>query len=66
VRIARGLGIDVLDAQLDVSVSGALVKERDQDPSIVLNWIDHPNRKRFTCAHEIGHFVRRKDQPDEY
>jgi Zn-dependent peptidase ImmA (M78 family) len=21
---------------------------------------DHPNRQRFTCAHEIGHYLRRK------
>lgn len=66
VQIARRLGIDVLDARLDPDVSGALVKERGQDPTIVLNWQDSPNRKRFSCAHEIGHFVRRSDQPDEY
>jgi Zn-dependent peptidase ImmA (M78 family) len=66
VLIASALGIDVLDAHLDARVSGALVKERGQDPAILLNAEDHPNRKRFTCAHEIGHFVLRSDQPDEY
>ncbi len=66
VRIARGLGIRVVDAPLDNSVSGALVKEQGQDATILLNAGDSPNRKRFTCAHEIGHFVRRREQPDEY
>lgn len=66
VRIARRLGIDVVDAGLDTDVSAALVKEKGQDPTILLNWIDSPNRKRFSCAHEIGHFMRRSEQPDEY
>lgn len=66
VRIARRLGIDVLNARLDPDVSGALVKELGQDPVIVLNWHDSNNRKRFTCAHEIGHFVKRSDKPDDY
>ncbi len=66
VRIARQLGILVLDAQLDDNVSGALVKEIGHDPTILLNASDSPNRKRFTCAHELGHFVRRPDNPDSY
>lgn len=66
VRIARRLGIEVLDARLDPDVSGALVKELGQDPTIVLNWQDSSNRKRFSCAHEIGHFVKRSDQLDDY
>ena len=24
---------------------------------IGVNWLHHPNRQRFTIAHEIGHFV---------
>ena len=66
VQIARRLGIDVVDARLGPDVSGALVKERDQDPSIFLNALDSKNRKRFSCAHELGHFVRRKNDPDRY
>jgi Zn-dependent peptidase ImmA (M78 family) len=64
--IARTLGIDVLDGTLEKNVSGALFKRPGEDPQIILNTIDSPNRKRFTCAHEIGHFVRRSDNPDEY
>jgi Zn-dependent peptidase ImmA (M78 family) len=66
VRIARALGIQVVDAPLDDGISGALMKERDRDPRIVLNSRDSANRRRFTCAHELGHFVKRNDEPDEY
>lgn len=66
VRIAAALGIRVVKATLDPDMSGALVKELGKDAVIVLNAMDSPNRQRFTCAHEIGHFVKRSDKPDEY
>jgi Zn-dependent peptidase ImmA (M78 family) len=64
VQIAHSLGIDVLDARLDPDVYAALVKEEGQDPTILLNGIDSRNRKRFSCAHELGHFMRHSS--DEY
>jgi len=66
VRIAGTLGIRVVRAHLDPDMSGALVKELGKDPVILLNAADSPNRQRFSCAHEIGHFVRRSDKPEEY
>ena len=66
VRIARNLGIDVYQAHLDQNVYAALVKEPGQDPTILLNAIDSPNRQRFSCAHEIGHFMRHSDDEYEY
>jgi Zn-dependent peptidase ImmA (M78 family) len=66
VKIARTFGVRVRDADLDANVSGALVKERGHDPVILLNTVDSSNRRRFTCAHELGHFVRRSDEPEEY
>ncbi len=59
VRIARSMGVEVFDAHLEAAVSGAIVKERGEDPVILLNASDSRNRKRFSCAHEIGHYVRR-------
>ena len=32
----------------------------------MLNPNDGPNRRRFTCAHEIGHYVRRSEKAEEY
>lgn len=59
VTIAKRLEIDVQSGPLEPNVSGGLVKIAGRDPIILLNKSDHPHRKRFTCAHEIGHFVLR-------
>lgn len=66
VAIAREAGLRVLEAELDEKTLGALVKRPQQDPTILLNKGDGYNRKRFTCAHELGHFVRRSEEADEY
>src|SRR5579872_2579934 len=66
VQIARTLGIDVRQAVLSPDVSGALVKKLGEDPVILMNANDAPNRQRFTCAHELGHFVERGNDPDAY
>jgi Zn-dependent peptidase ImmA (M78 family) len=66
VAIARTAGLRVLEAPLDENTLGALVKQPGQDPTILLNEADSKNRRRFTCAHELGHFVRRSEEADEY
>jgi Zn-dependent peptidase ImmA (M78 family) len=66
VRMAKTLGIEVLDVDLNEDVSGALVKKEGYDPSILVSARDSWNRKRFTCAHELGHFIRRADEPEKY
>ena len=66
VRIATGLGIDVKDATLRENIAGAIIKKHGQDPVIVVNAADSPNRKRFTCAHELGHFVMHEEMPESY
>lgn len=66
IEIAHDLGIDVLEGPLDANVSAALIKRLGHDPQIVLNREDSRNRKRFSCAHELGHFYRRQDDQDQY
>ena len=66
VRIARALGINVVDANLAGDVAGAIVKEAGKDAVILVNETDNPNRKRFTVAHELGHFVQKSDDAFEY
>ena len=67
VRIARNLGVQVFDAPLSEDISGSLVKTAGADPVILLNRADSNSRRRFTCAHELGHFVRRSgDEQFEY
>lgn len=59
--IAGKYGIDVYETPLDDDVFALLVKEPGQDPLIALNESDGDNRKRFSCAHELGHFICRAD-----
>lgn len=61
VVIAKRLGLDVIVARLPDRLAGALIKEADKDPVILLSETDSKNRKRFTCAHELGHYVYRQE-----
>ncbi|MCW8125520.1 ImmA/IrrE family metallo-endopeptidase [Microbulbifer halophilus] len=65
VTIARHLGVEVLETHLPKDVSGALIKEVNEDPRIILETTDHSNRKRFSCAHELGHYASRVESDDE-
>ena len=40
-------------------MSGMLVKRPTEDPLIYVNAADSDVRQRFTCAHELGHYVAR-------
>jgi len=42
------------------TLSGALVKDSEDDFIIYVNNSDSDHRKRFTIAHEIGHFISYK------
>lgn len=64
-RLARGLGIDVRTVPMRADESGSITIMPDEQPVIRLNAADHENRQRFTCAHEIGHYVRRAAGPSE-
>lgn len=59
VLIAHQLGVRVHRVSLPANHSGALVKREGGDPVILLQEGDSTNRQRFTCAHELGHYVRR-------
>lgn len=64
IEISVALGVDVFDAEMKEGVSGMLRKRPNADPIIYLNRSDHVNRARFTCAHELGHYVLRQQQED--
>jgi Zn-dependent peptidase ImmA (M78 family) len=59
IALARDLGIEVRIVRLPADQSGKIVLSRDETPVISLNRDDSLNRRRFTCAHEIGHYERR-------
>jgi len=54
-KIAKHLGIRVRFSPLDAELSG-MIFIKDSVPIIGVNSIHHPNRQRFTIAHEIGHY----------
>lgn len=53
--ITRKLGVPVSFDVLDDEISGFFVV-RDGRPGICVNARHHPNRQRFTLAHEIAHY----------
>jgi Zn-dependent peptidase ImmA (M78 family) len=55
-KIAKLLGAVVRFSPLDAELSG-MVYIKDGVPVIGVNALHHPNRQRFTIAHEIGHLV---------
>lgn len=56
VGMAKALGIKVNQKALENSVSGSLHKINEEFV-ITVNSPHSDNRKRFTVAHEIGHFM---------
>lgn len=55
-RIATDLGIVVKRTPTEEDISGFLLRNPDGQAIIGVNTLHHPNRQRFTIAHEIGHF----------
>jgi Zn-dependent peptidase ImmA (M78 family) len=56
-KIAHNLGIEVKFEAAEDDLSGALIREPKGRVVIGVNSAHHPNRQRFTIAHEIGHFI---------
>jgi Zn-dependent peptidase ImmA (M78 family) len=54
--IAEELGVTVADVDLSDDVSAVLVT-KDKQAIIGVNMAHHPNRQRFSIAHEIGHLL---------
>lgn len=53
-KIAKLLGAELRFSPLDNELSG-MVYIKDEVPIIGVNSLHHPNRQRFTIAHELGH-----------
>jgi Zn-dependent peptidase ImmA (M78 family) len=58
--IAKHLGIRVIEEDLPDNVSGVLDCRSIEEPIVLLNKHHHLHRRRFSLAHEIGHFVLHK------
>lgn len=63
--VARLLGIKTIEEPMDDDVSGFLERRADGWYAGV-NSYHHPVRKRFTLAHEIGHFVLHRNEQQTF
>jgi Zn-dependent peptidase ImmA (M78 family) len=62
VGFGKALGIDMKESKdLPAKVSG-FIKQIENQVSICVNKFDSLNRKRFTIAHELGHYFLHKDK----
>jgi Zn-dependent peptidase ImmA (M78 family) len=58
-KIATRLGTKIKYAPYEGEIAGMLVRGADETV-IGVNSLHHPNRQRFTIAHELGHFLLHK------
>lgn len=62
ISLANILNIEVYEQELENKISGAIrYSKEDKRYTILLNKKDNNNRKRFTLAHELGHFFLDKE-----
>jgi Zn-dependent peptidase ImmA (M78 family) len=62
-RIVQSLGIELKFDEVDDDLSGFLFRDTDGKKIVIgTNRNHHPNRQRFTIAHELGHFFLHKGQ----
>lgn len=61
VSIAEAHGVEVRLEELEDAVSGMLVVHGDR-PIIGVNATHHPNRRRFSIAHELGHYLLHREE----
>jgi hypothetical protein len=68
VKLAHALGLSVRRKDLGDKWFGMLVRDphngRPAGFTIYVNDMNHPNRRRFTIAHEIAHYVLHRDLID--
>jgi Zn-dependent peptidase ImmA (M78 family) len=60
-KIAKELGAQIRFAPFDEEISG-MIHVKNGTIVIGVNALHHPNRQRFTIAHELGHLVLHKDK----
>ncbi len=62
-KIVKDLGVSlyVTDEWHD-AISGMVYKENNGEFVIVVNTKHHPNRQRFTIAHELGHYLLHREK----
>ncbi|WP_267106123.1 ImmA/IrrE family metallo-endopeptidase [Xanthomonas sacchari] len=65
LAVAEFLGLEVVEEPMDDDLSGYLEK-RSGAWVVGVNSLHHRNRKRFTIAHEIAHFVLHSGEKESF
>jgi Zn-dependent peptidase ImmA (M78 family) len=56
--VAHALGVEIKLDKVDSNLSGFIVRDKHNKKAVIgANKSHHPNRQRFTIAHELGHFL---------
>lgn len=64
-RLTSLLGVIMRHEPMRGEDSGSLKKDKKTGEWIMtVNSLHHPNRQRFTIAHELGHFIKHSSQLD--
>ena len=61
IAMAQELGIKIYESYDFTNTQSGSIKKEDGQFVIYLNGLDSPTRKRFTIAHEMGHFLMHSD-----
>ena len=56
-EMIRYYELDLRESALEDSISGMMVTKEDGSAVVVINENHHENRKRFSMAHELGHYL---------
>jgi Zn-dependent peptidase ImmA (M78 family) len=57
-KLARAIGVKVQEQPAEDDLSGFLYRDRRQKTAVIgVNSTHHVNRRRFTTAHELGHYL---------
>ncbi|MBL8824600.1 MAG: ImmA/IrrE family metallo-endopeptidase [Planctomycetia bacterium] len=56
--IAKAMGVEVQETPAEDDLSGFLYRDRKRKLAVIgVNADHHPNRRNFTTAHELGHYL---------
>lgn len=58
-ELCKLLDIEVVETYMPEGISGMIVKKAEESAEIFIEADNVPARRRFTCAHELGHFIER-------
>ena len=65
IVIAQRMGVDTYMADNLGDTSGVIMRPPGEEAAIYINQFESKARQRFTCAHEIGHYVERARNRDD-